>query len=149
MTDAAFFDDMDDDALAEVIASMKEEATRLNRMSGMAQIALTQRLKDRGATVFDTEHWTGKVEAGSWIVNDDAGMREVLPLLPAAVRDKAYAAPIPKPPTPKWDHRALNEALKLGGRIADIINKCRVRDAGQLVLERKAKEGIDAAAATE
>jgi len=135
----AFFDDMDEDALAEIADSMAKEAQRLSQVSGKARFMLAQRLSERGATVLDTEHWTGKVEAGAWqIVNESA-----LYSCPG-ISERCFIIPDPKPPVGRWDNRALNEMHKLGGVIAEAIDASRERGEGALVLKRKepAKEGI-------
>lgn len=129
----ALFDDMDDDALAEIADSMQREARRLTEMSGKARWMLEQRLRDRGATVLDTEHWAGKLTAGAWQIVNEQRLRD----LPADVRERCFVVPPPKPPVGRWDQRALNEAVKLGGPVAEIINACRERGEGLLVLERK------------
>jgi hypothetical protein len=133
--DERFYEDFDDDALAELADSLKTEGRRMLDSAGMAEFVLLKRLQERGASVLDTEHWAGKVEPGTWVIIDEDALKDILSLVPVELRVKCYYTPAPRP---RWDHRALNEALKLGGEVAEAINTSRQRaDSGTLKLERK------------
>jgi hypothetical protein len=131
--------DMNDDALAETAEDMAVEGRRLLRMAGMAEHELVKRMKERGATVLDTDHWGGKLTPGtpSHSYGDERLMR-LRPLLTDAEWAKARVQP--EPPPPRWDKRALNELAKRGGAIRTAIEDATSTTRGEPVLELKRKE---------
>ena len=130
-----------DDALAEIAESMKAEGRRLLQMADGARFELEQRLIDRGATVLESEHWTGKLASVGYehTIDDPAGLRENLlrHLTPKAV-DRAF--PLPPLPERGIDHRELNELRKHGGVIAGLIDEYRRSAPKRPRLELKRKE---------
>ena len=130
----------DDDVLAEMSDNLWREADRLFRLARDAYEELRARLLERGGTILDTPHWHGQLKAGtiSHTVDDVARFRERLAgwMLPD---DLAAIFVQPLPPPMRVDHRAVNEALKLGGQIAAVIEEERrsVRGEPTLVLTRK------------
>ena len=132
-----------DDALAEIAESMKAEGRRLLQMADGARFELEQRLIDRGATVLESEHWTGKLASVGYehTIDDPAGLRENLlrHLAPKAV-DRAF--PLPPPPERGIDHRELNELRKHGGVIAGLIDEYRRSAPKRPQLKLTRKDGI-------
>ena len=131
-----------DDALAEMADSFGREADRLFRLARGAHEELRQRLVDRGATKFDTDHWAGVMKPGliNHTVDDVARFRERLaPLVKADDIAGAFVQP-PAPPM-RVNHAALNDLHKLGGQVAAVIEEERrsVRGDPTLTLTRKAE----------
>ena len=63
---------MGDDALAEIAEGMLEEARTLQHNAGLARFELARRLKDKGATHMESEHWSGRMVPGGFVhVVDD------------------------------------------------------------------------------
>src|SRR3990172_2388892 len=109
---------MGDDALAEIAEGMLEQARTLHHNAGVARFELARRLKERGATHVDTEHWLGRLVPGGFAhtVADPEALYEALiaaGLSIGAMREAIYY-PVPTPPVLRVDHRELNELLKLG-----------------------------------
>jgi len=136
--------EMSDDTLATMADEYAKEAERLGRFSRGAHAELQARMRERGATVLETEHWTGKMKPGAirHTVDDTDRFRQ---RLVAHVSSKDIETAFVQPPAPpmRVDHRGLNELHKRGGLIAQIIDEERrsVRGEDVLVLERK-PEGI-------
>jgi hypothetical protein len=130
--------DMNDDALAETAQDIREEGQRLLRMAGLAEHELVQRMKGRGATVLDTDHWEGALTPGAPSHQiDDERMLALQELL--SEEDWATVHTQPAPPAPRWDKRVLNELAKRGGDIRTTIEGATVSTRGEPRLKLKRK----------
>ena len=135
-----------DDTLATMADDFAREAERLGRLAHGAHAELEQRMRDRGATHLETEHWSGVMKPGAinHTVDDLGRLRQRL--LPFITSDELAAA-IVQPPAPpvRADHRVLNELCKRGDPIATIIGEERrsTRGDSRLVLKRKPEKPGD------
>ena len=130
--------DMGDDALAETAKEMRAEGKRLLDMAGLAEFSLVNRMKARGATKLDTEHWTGALTPGLPTHTIDDGLMMRLSVL-VSVQDWERVRVHPPAPEPHWDKRVLNELAKLGGEVKAVIEGAITSERGRpnLKLERK------------
>ncbi len=141
---ADFIAELDDNAVATIIDTWKKEGRRLTRAAGEAEFLLEKRMRDRGATVLDTEDWDGKLESkGFDYTVDDPGLLRTQ--LQDHVTDKQLAGVVERvTPEPTWvvNHRGLNELAKRGGDIARIIDEGRRKTPkpAKLSLDRKEKD---------
>src|SRR3990172_7522349 len=108
---------MGDDALAEIAEGMLEEARTLQHNAGIARFELARRLKERGATHVETEHWAGRLVPGGFAhtVADTEALDEALiaaGLSIGATREAIYY-PVPTPPVLRAVHRELNAVVML------------------------------------
>lgn len=132
-----------DDALAEMSEQLGQEGRRLQRLAAGALFELEKRMQERGAKKLATDHYTGVVRPGgiSYRIDDLDRLRERLRqhVDPGDV-DRAF--PEPKLPAQGVNQAVLNELLKLGGEIAEIINEERAGTRGRsnLELSRKPEE---------
>ena len=132
--------EISDDALAEIVHEYAEQAKRLSRLAHGAHAELQARMRERGGTVLETEHWSGKMKPGRiehHVYNTDRFRQRLVP----HVGTKDILAAFIEPPAPalRCDHRFLNDLRKRGGLVAQIIDEERqsVRGEDMLVLERK------------
>lgn len=133
-------EDFNDDALATIAEDMAIEGKRLLRMAGQARQELTQRMGQRGATHLETDNWSGVLAPTGWRHEvSTAAMLPLMDLIPREVWDRTYVqAPTPEP---RWDHRVLNDLIKLGGDVRAIIETARISTRGEPELKLKRKEG--------
>ncbi len=130
--------DMGDDALAETAKDMRVEGKRLLDMAYHAEFTLVDRMKARGATKLDTEHWTGALTPGLpvHIIKDEdmAHLRDLV-----STEDWGRVRVQPPAPAPHWDKRVINELAKLGGEVKAVIEGATISERGRpkLKLERK------------
>ncbi len=130
--------DMGDDALAETAMDMLAEGKRLLDMAYHAEFTLVSRMKARGATKLDTEHWKGALTPGGWShIIDDGKMMGLRDLV--STEDWGRVRVQPPAPAPHWDKRVVNELAKLGGGVAAVIEDATISERGRpkLKLERK------------
>lgn len=132
--------DMGDDALAETAKEMRAESERLGKMAGLAQFELERRMIDRDATKLNTDHWTGVLRPGK--IQHTVDTPRLIARLTGLLTDVEWKAVLPKkpPPTPVFNHAALNELYKRGGAIKEAIDEARESDRGRPGLELKRKE---------
>lgn len=137
-TAAEVMEDLNDDALAEMIQSMREEGKRLLRTAGQAEFTLVGRMEKNDATVLDTDHWSGKLRPGPWThtVADPITLRSRL-IDVANVPSKQVHGAIST--VPKVDQRVLNDIVKRGGQAAALIasHRTSVQARPSLDLTRK------------
>jgi hypothetical protein len=136
-----------DDALAEIAEGMLAEARTLQHNAGVARFELARRLKERGATHVETEHWSGRLVPGGFVhtVADPEALCEALREAGVVGRDVIGAVYYSAPPPPMLvvNHRALNELVKLGGAISEAINAHRQSERGEPKLELHRKQEIE------
>ena len=133
-------DEMGDDALATIAHEWREEGKYFLKGAEQALFELERRLESRGATVLETDNWSGLAKSGGYtnaIEHDEDFYEE---LVAAGVEDgrllELWAI---RPITRVWDHRQLNELHKQGGKVAEIIDKYRRRTPRPRTLELRAK----------
>lgn len=125
-------DGLDDNTLATVAHTLKEDSARAARMAGVARNLLRRRMVDRNATVLPLTNWELRLKPGHithsvdsvddlWQSLHDAG----LPL-----DDIALALPTPPTPARTVSHKVLNDLVKRGGDVKQAIEAHRlsVRD---------------------
>ena len=130
--------DMGDDALAETALEIRAEGKRLLDLADHAEFELVNRMKARGATKLDTEHWTGALTPGlpAYVLNDEK-MMKLRNLVPE--EDWRRVRVQPPAPAPNWDKRVLNALAKRGGEVKTLIENATISERGRpkLKLNRK------------
>lgn len=134
---------MEDDALCALALEMPQEAKKLRAIGEKATLTLRMRMVAREATKLSTEHYEGALRTKGYDHYIDDPERLVAALEEAGLTreqiSQAYIVPEPVVPSPYFDHRQLNDLHKLGGRVAEAIDRYRKSTPKTPDLELKVK----------